>query len=138
MNAPQKRHRIIASLLLTVILSHIALFHFELEEKILCIGEGDHFQIENIDDPHSSLKSTINLGFFKILENDDCTDFKLDNHIDENIVKVINKINVRFNKALIISLDEIKKDKNFNRIEKNILTAHNTGLESLAKISLLI
>ena len=138
MNVPKKRYRIIAALLLTVILSHITLFHFELEEKILCIGEGDHFQIENIGDSHSSLKSTINLGFFQIIENDDCTDFKLDNHIDEDIVKVINKITVRYNRALIISFDDIKKDKKFSIIENRILTTHDTGLESLAKISLLI
>ncbi|MGK9369593.1 hypothetical protein ACSSWA_11885 [Melioribacter sp. Ez-97] len=138
MNESKKRYQIVAALLLTAILSHISLFHFELQQKVLCIGERNHFQIENIGDAHSSLKFTINLGFFQIIENDDCTEFKLDNHIDEDIVKVISKNTVRFNEVLIINFDTIKKDDKFSIIEDNLLTSHNTGLESLAKISLLI
>ncbi len=124
MNQNKTKYKFTALLLLTVIVSHIFVFHFELEDKVLCIGEGDHFHIENIEDSH--LASQYNLGttenHSEIRDNHACADYLLDNHVDEDYAKIRKFIAYIVSK--VISFDNSKLGKaslssnrylNFNR-----------------------
>ncbi len=138
MNNLKTKYRFVAALLLAVILSHITLFHFELEEKILCVGEGDHFHIENIEDSHSAINPFLKLGLAKSLESSGCTDYKLDNHIDENIVKSNFNTKIKFNVSTQFDFSQIKND-NKNSLTKNYnIQKNNRALESLTTVTLLI
>ncbi|NOX18524.1 MAG: hypothetical protein GXO87_09630 [Chlorobi bacterium] len=138
MKTNYKTYRFIAALLLTAIVSHLTLFHFQMEEKVLCVHNDGFSHLENIDESHLSSKhfpaSEIISGVNKI----DCADYKLDKHLDENLVKIFNKISLRFKKSLFINFNQIKKAKIISFLNGKNIIPHNAGLESLATVSLLI
>jgi len=112
------KYRFITLLLLAVISSHIFVFHFGLDDKVLCIGDGEHFHIENIMDSHFENRLNLNELNNKATVNNDynCTDFSLDNHVDENITNIERTIIYKFVQIVNLKNQEINK----SNISKNI------------------
>ncbi len=138
MNRITPKHKITSLLLLTVIVSHF-FFHFKLEEKVVCIGEGEHFHIENINDSNlegmfnPSLKENL-ISFWNLIN---CTDFLLDNHVDEDIVKTKRIVIYKFVKTISFFDEIINRTKNFNKNNFNLFQ-QKFVLQQLPTILLLI
>lgn len=122
MNKVSSTYKITSILLLAIIISHLFVFHFELEEKVLCIGDEGHFHIESISELCSQNLQTLNHlnSKSKISANHNCTDYFLDNHVDEDYAKIRNnKIHRSFytltynNKEL--NKSNASKNKNFSQ-----------------------
>ncbi len=138
MNAGNKTYRFLAALLLTLIVSHLAFFHFHLEEKVLCLGEEEHFHIEKISDLHASESCRGNLKFDENFEPDKCVDHKLDIHIDEITAKNVCKIARKFKKSVLPDFFNSKINRKFSNGKKGFFNSHNSGIESLLTVSLII
>lgn len=136
----KKKYKVTALLLLTVIVSHLFIFHYELDEKVLCIGEGDHFHIENINDSH--LKNHNNIinenNKVTLTSTDNCKDYLLDNHIDEDFAKVKrNKFN-NFVKITTLNPNIFYNSRVVNTLNHNINSIQKHTLEMLPTVILLV
>jgi hypothetical protein len=140
MNRISNSHKFTSLLLLVIIVSHLFVFHFELEEKILCIGDGEHFHIENILDSHSenstNSKIVTKKGSFK--ENYNCTDYLLDNHIDEDFAKIKRTVVYRFVQIINLNKDKLTKSISSKNIFYNRYIKQKYITEQLPTILLLI
>jgi len=138
MNILTTKYRFAAAVLLTVILSHITLFHFEMVQKILCIGEDSHIHIENMADFHVNNDLFVESNTIDKFEYKECIDYKLDNHIDEIFSKpnrlIINKLNF----LLTIQFDVFNKYNYLHHPGDISLLSNNISLDSYSTISLLI
>ncbi len=131
MNRDNKTYKRISLLLLAVIISHLFV-HYELEEKVLCIGDGDHIQIENISDSH--LESD-----FKTISHDkNCVDYLLDNHIDEDYAKNNRVYLVRFDNSITHNFEEYSKPKVSNNLAYKLYLNQKYTIEQLPTVTLLI
>lgn len=138
MNTLTNKYRFVALILLILILSHITIFHFELSQKVLCIGEGNHTHVENIVDSHLNKNLRINNDTKDKFVYNDCTDYKLDHHIDEDFVKT-NKL--LFGKLKILSninFDNFINFSFFANSQRTNIIINNIPLDSYSTISLLI
>lgn len=140
MNNIKKKHKVTALLLLTVIISHLLIFHNEFEEKVLCIGDGDHFHIENINDSHLENQKKVLYENNKetLRTNNNCEDYLLDKHVDEDFAKVRkNQLN---NIVEISTLDPIifLNSNVVNRLNHRINSIQKHTLELLPTVILLI
>jgi len=132
------KYRFASIVLLTVILSHITLFHFEMEKKVLCVGEGEHSHIENIEKFYNTNNIFPSLNNFNDILTDNCTDFQLDIHIDQNIKNSSIKLFTVFNNSVKTYLNQLIENKKFNLLENKDIYSNNTALESLSTIALII
>jgi len=131
-------YHFVSILLLTLILSHISLFHFELMQKVLCVGEGNHIHVERIIDSHINNNLLIDNDTKNKFVYDNCTDYRLDHHIDEDFVKT-NKLNFNSIKVVIkINLDAFTKYNFSHNINQTNTLINNIPLDSYSTISLLI
>jgi len=127
-------------LLLTVIISHLFVFHFELEAKVLCIGDGDHFHIETLHESHleNKLFSSITNDQSNIRNNNNCTDYLLDNHVDEDFARTV-KINLyQFVQIVNLNLKESNSLKISNKLYSNRYINQKYVIEQLPTTLLLI
>ncbi len=130
-------YRLTTILLLTLILSHTLFFHFELKQKVLCVGEDEHIHIEKIIDSLISNDLLVDNDTIRVISTE-CTDFRLDHHVDEDFVKT-KKIN--FNKLKIvvkINHDTYIKNEFLRSKNQTYKYTNNTPLDSFSTISLLI
>ncbi len=138
MTNKSKTYRFIALLLLTTIISHFALFHFHLEEKVLCIGEDEHFHIENINNSLFPKTHSSDLEIYENIESNKCTDQKLDIHVDEDLAKTIYKISLRFKKSFLANFNETDSQNKFLTKRNNYFNSHNAGIASILTVALII
>ncbi len=140
MNNIKIKYRATTLILLAVIISHIFVFHFELDEKILCIGDGEHFHIENIMDSHFenqlNLKVSNEESVFK--DNFNCTDYPLDNHIDEDYAKIRRIIIYEYSQTANLKNQEINKSNISKSIYSNRYIDQKYITEQLPTTLLLI
>ena len=133
-----RKYRFTAIFLLTVLISHPTFFHFKMEEKVLCVHNEGYSHIENIYESHISDNYIADSEIIYGIAKSDCADYKLDKHIDKNVVKVFNKLSFQIKKLIVINFDHIKKVKHTPFVNRENIIPHNAGLESLASVSLLI
>lgn len=138
MNILTTKYRFAASVLLAVILSHIALFHFEMEQTVLCIDEGRHIHIENIVDSHINNDLNFNSNIIDKFVDKECTDYKLDNYIDEIFSKPNKLIFNKLNFLSIIKIDTFNKYNHLPYPGGISSFINNIPLDSYSTISLLI
>ena len=117
MNKISLTYKITSLFLLAVIVSHLFVFHFELEEKVLCIGDDNHFQIEKLSNSHLEYKNNLEVVSDEcaIQDMNNCVDYLLDNHVDEYFAK-INKTTL-YKLVKIIDLNSLESNK--SNISKN-------------------
>lgn len=113
------KYRLIAAFLLTIIVSHIALFHFDLGGKVVCVHNNGVSHFDDVNKSHSTDYALTNAHLSDLFGADECRDFILDRHIDENIVR-IKVIAQRVNK-LIAVLNGVLSNGNLHT--QNIVSA---------------
>ena len=120
MNKISNTYRNTSLLLLVIIVSHLFVFHFELEEKVLCIGEGNHSHVENLSDSclGNQYNITLTTDECTIQNIDSCTDLLLDNHVDENLAKINRTIHYKF--VQIVDLNRVESNKTNTSKRKNL------------------
>ncbi len=140
MKRTKPKYRFTTLLLLTVIISHIFVFHFALDDKVLCIGDGEHFHIENIMDSHFANKLNIESLNKKVTFNNNynCTDYPLDNHIDEDYAKNRRIIIYKYVQTVNLKNQEINKSNISKSIYSNRYINQKYITEQLPTTVLLI
>jgi len=132
------KYRFAAFVLLTAILSHITLFHFSLEQKVLCKDKGEIFHIENIANHNSQVENKFHSLNLNNNENNFGTDYKLDVHVDQNIVKSNYNFSLSSIGYLKPDYEKTTKNKKLNNYANKDFYAANTVLKSLSTITLII
>ncbi len=120
MNKISNTYKFTSVLLLLIIVSHLFVFHFELEKKVLCIGEGNHSHVEILSDSYLGNQYNITQALDECAINDidKCTDLLLDSHVDENLVKISRTIHYKF--VQIIDLNRVESNKTHISKNKNL------------------
>lgn len=130
-------YRIISLLLLTVILSHIAVFHADLENKVLCIHEDGETHIENLQDSHFSSKGGLSIDLNQQIFPKDCNDYVLDSHIDISIQK--QSTNLRTLNYINLITTNLFYTKTLSKRSINFLSKNtNLSIDHLSTVTLLI
>ncbi len=132
------KYRFVAVVLLTVMLSHIMLFHFEVEAKVLCVGDGEHIQIEKLSEVHTISQMPKPNQIIKVVDYLNCTDYRLDNHIDENLTKVNKNLFAKLKYLTTINSSHTSEVKQKNNVEDSKYFANLIAIESLSTIALII
>ncbi|GBD91100.1 hypothetical protein BMS3Abin04_01824 [bacterium BMS3Abin04] len=132
------KYRFAAAVLLTVILSHISLFHFEMVQKVLCIGEDSYIYLEILENSHINNNLFTDIDTEDIFGNNECTDYILDNHIDEIFSKPYKLLFNKLNFLLTIKFDTFNKYNYLPYSGDISFISNNISLDSYSTISLLI
>ena len=117
-----RTYKMTSIMLLAIIVSHLFVFHFAMEDEMLCIGEGEHFHIEKTFDIDSvDLNGT---GNTEVQNDFNCTDYRLDNHVDENYAK-IKRIAIYLDVQIINFEKEVLSKRNISNSVYLYLNANN-------------
>ncbi len=138
MNILKNKYRFAAIVLLIAIFSHITVFHFALEKKVICEDEGEFFHIENVENNHVNVNNLFNVANVNNFEKDFCTDYRLDVHLDKNIVKSNVNSHVKLKKSFIANFDKAKQNGKLIFYNTKHLINVNPALESRTTIALII
>jgi len=132
------KYRFSAFVLLAVIFSHITIFHFDLEKKVLCLDEGKLFHIENVENNQIGENNSFDFVHFENANKGFCTDYKLDIHVDQNIVKSNLNFFVKFFQSLNPDYWKTLENRKLISYTNTDFYTYNMALESLSKVSLII
>lgn len=135
----QKKYRFVAWLLLAVLFSHLSIFHFTLEEKILCAHDNGVTHVEDFEESHFSLDGFFDFGNIQVKDNQACEDYRLDNHAKAVIVQSIVKLKNNSSQVLPVEIFQNLNAKTFVLTEQFINTnsLHNS-LNNIITVTLLI
>lgn len=138
MTGLKSKYRFAAVVLITVIFSHITIFHFNLDKKVICVNESDLFHIENIENNQIGVNNSINFAHFEDTNKELCTDYKLDIHVDQNTVKTNFNFLLKFIKSLKPNFGKTPENRKLIIYTDNDFYTYNTALESLSSVALII
>ncbi len=132
------KYRFAAVVLMSVIFSHITVFHFDLAEKVICIGGNNLFHIENVENNQIGTHNSFDFVHFENAEKEFCTDYKLDIHVDQNIVKLDFNFLLKFIKSFNPDFGKTLENRKLIIFTDKDFYTYNTTLENLSKVTLII
>ncbi len=132
----KRKYRFTSLILLFSLLSHISVFHAPMQEKILCTHDDGSVHFENISESEFAANFLFSLERTAPVYHQNCTDYRLDFHIDKISGKQIQKLPIS---QRVISVLDLKKIYNqflqFSFIKQQL---PQISLQNYSTVSLLI